>query len=201
MTYGTDAPRGFQPFNSSIGGGLQVQTNEYPITATYASSMFNGDPVTLATDGTVIRATASQSVLGVFQGCKYNTAAGNAAGSYAYQYWPGNPGVVSGTTPVAIVMDDPNQFFTIQETDASGASGTPLTQANVGNNANFLYTAGDTTTGQSAVSLNNASTATTLVGNCGIVMLDPRVGNAAGAFANWVVRFNNHVYKAGSTRP
>jgi hypothetical protein len=200
MTYGVNGPRGLEPVNSGGGYTWSGQTNEYPITSTYASSMFTGDPVTLATDGTVIRATASTAVLGVFMGCKYIPSTNNS-GTVAFPYWPGNPGVLSGTTPVAMVIDDPMVQYTIQETDAAGASGTPLTQAAVGNNANFLYTAGNTRTGQSGVSLNNASTATTLVQNLKLVRLDPTVGNATGAFANWVVQINNDVYKAGSTRP
>lgn len=200
MTYGVNAARGLQPTNTGGGYTWNGQANEYPITATYASSMFIGDPVTLATDGTVIRATASTAVLGVFQGCQYIPST-NFAGTVKYPYWPGNPGVQTGTTPVALVIDDPMVQYTIQETDAAGASGTPLTQASVGNNANFLYTAGSTANGLSSVSINNASTATTLVANLKLVRLDPTVGNTTGAFANWIVQINNDVYKAGSVRP
>ena len=133
-------------------------------------------------------------------GCKYIPST-NSNGTVAFPYWPGNPGVLSGSTPVALVIDDPMVQYTIQETDAAGASGTPLTQASVGINANFLYTAGNTANGLSAVSLNNASTATTLTQNLKIVRLDPTVGNTTGAFANWIVQINNDVYKAGSVRP
>ena len=201
MTYGTNAPRGFQPYNTGNGAGFTGVLTEYPLSTGVTNTIFNGDPVSLSTAGVIDRATASTAVLGVFYGCKYRTAAGDSAGQLAYAYWPGAPTIVAGTTPVALVQDDPRSRFTIQETDAGSASGTPLTQAAAGNNCNFLYTAGSVVTGQSAVSLNNAASATTLVGNCKIVGLDPRAGNAAGAFANWIVEFNNDVFKAGSTRP
>ena len=201
MTYGTNSPRGFQPYNTGLGGGFTGVLTEYPLSTGVTNTIFNGDPVSLSTAGVIDRATASTAVLGVFYGCKYRTAAGDAAGQFAYAYWPGAPTIVAGTTPVALVQDDKKTRFTIQETSAAGASGTPLTKAAVGNNANFLYTAGSVTTGQSACSLDNQTSATTLVGNCKIVGIDPRVGNAAGAFANWIVEFNNDVFKAGSTRP
>lgn len=215
MTYGVNAPNGLVPVNTGNGAAWNSQANWYPITATYASTMFKGDPVTLSTAGTVIRATASQAVLGILDQVTYQTSANPQF--FSYVYWPGNPGVVSGTQPMAYVIDDPDVSFTVQETDSGGASGTPLTQASVGNNVNFLYTAGSTLSGISAVSINNGSTSTALVANLKIVSLDNRAvlgvpgaapsGNQvggvqqAGAFANWICQFNNHVYKAGSTRP
>ncbi len=201
MTNGVNAPNGLVPANSMGAFSDSGKTNEYPITATYASSMFTGDLVTLSTAGTVIRATATQSALGVFQGCKYIPSSNNN-GTVAFAYWPGNPGVQTGTTPVAIVLDDPNAVFSIQETGSTASTaGTALTQAAVGNNANILYTAGSTITGISAVSLDNSTTATTLTQNLKIIGLDPTIGNAVGNYANWLVQINNHIYKAGSTRP
>ena len=201
MTNGVNAPNGLVPANSMGAFSDSGKTNEYPITATYASSMFTGDLVTLSTAGTVIRATATQSALGVFQGCKYVPSSNNN-GTVAFAYWPGNPGVQTGTTPVAIVLDDPNAVFSIQETGSTASTaGTALTQAAVGNNANILYTAGSTITGISAVSLDNSTTATTLTQNLKIIGLDPTIGNAVGNYANWLVQINNHIYKAGSTRP
>ena len=97
------------------------------------------------------------------------------------------------------MLDDPNLVFSIQETNGSGAAGTPLALADRGLNANFLYTAGNTATGQSAVSLNNATEADTSSLNLKIIDLDPTPGNALGSFANWLVTVNNHLYKGGVT--
>ena len=114
-------------------------------------------------------------------------------------YWPGNPGVLTGSTVEALVVDDPNTVFTIQETSGTGTAGTPLALADRGLNINFLYTAGSTATGQSAVSINNASEADTSTLNCKIIDLDPTPGNAVGNFANWLVTINNHLYRGGVT--
>lgn len=215
MTYGQNEPKGFQIARSLGAYSNTGALNEYPITATNATAIYLGDPVSLSTLGTVQAASASTSLLGVFMGCKYATAAGLAAGSFQYPYWPGNPGVSTGNTPVALVADDPNALWTIQETSNTGASGTPLTQGAIGLNANFLYTAGSTVTGLSGVSLDNTTTATTLVGSVQIQALDPRIvlgtrsatptagttgQQTVGAFANWLVKLRTQQY-AASVRP
>jgi hypothetical protein len=212
MTYGVNQPRGFQVARSSISAPWNGQTTEYPITATDANTIFTGDPVTFSTLGTVTRATASSAWLGVFMGTKYQIA--NNISQISFPFWPGNPGVIAGTTPVAMVIDDPWQTYTIQETSNTGASGTPLTQGAVGLNANFLFTAGSTVTGLSGTSLDNTTTATTLVGSVKILAVDPTIElgvpavtptlnggqGTVGAFANWLVQMDNGVMRAGSIR-
>ncbi len=214
MTYGVNAPNGLVPLNEGVAGGWNGQTNQYPITATYNAAIYTGDPVTLGTGGTVIVAVASQSVLGVFNGCTYQISSNKLA--INFPYWPANPGVVSGTQPYAYVIDDPNVRYTVQEASTAGASGTPLTQQSaVGNNGNIVLSTGNTNTGQSRAFLSNQTMATGLLGMVTVVGLDPgislgvasTVGTPGGpqtigtAFQNWVVTICNGVYKAGSTRP
>jgi hypothetical protein len=213
MTFGVNAPNGLVPVNTGNGNTWNGQTTSYPITATYGTALFTGDPVTLGTAGTIIAAVASQSILGVFVGCEYVVTTNKY--TVNFPYWPGNPGVVSGTQPVARVIDDPRVRFSVQESSSAGASGTPLTQAAVGNNANIILSTGNTNSGQSRAFLDNGSSATTLLGMVKIVQLDPGItlgvastaGTSGGvqtigtAFQNWVVELNNDVYKAGSTRP
>lgn len=221
MTYGVNQARGFQVARSLGAYANTGATNEYPITATNATAIFTGDVVTLSTLGTVQQGTASTPALGVFMGCKYAVQTSLNVGNFQYPYWPGNPGVVAGTTPVALVADDPNAVWTIQETSSTGASGTPLGQGNVGQSINIATTAaataGNTTNGLSTMSLNNGSTATTTTNqNAIIVALDPSVvlpvrGNTTatssaggqqvvGAFANWLVKLNTQWY-AANVRP
>lgn len=216
MTYGVNGPNGLVPVNSGGAQSSNFQVTWYPITATYASAMFQGDTVTLGTAGTVIQSTASTSILGVFVGCQYQGTTANAKYSVTNNYWPGNPGVVSGTQPLAAVIDDPMQRYTVQEASTAGASGTPLNVAAYGNNGNIVLSTGNTTTGLSRAFLDNSTTATTLVGNVKLVQIDtntislgvpgttgtPGGQLAAGtAFQNWIVQPNNDVFKAGSTRP
>lgn len=199
MTYNSNGPNGLVPVNSSIGGSNTGQMNSYPITATYASTLFTGDLVTLSTLGTVIRCTTTTPALGVFQGCLYYPSPNNS-GIVQFPFWPGNPTQVTGTAPYALVIDDPYQVYTIQETSATGAAGTALTQAAVGQNASIVYTAGSTQTGISAVSLDNTTVLATTSLNLNIVGLDPHVGNALGSYANWLVRINSGIARAGATR-
>jgi hypothetical protein len=197
MSYGTNAPNGFQPVKKLDGSAWTGATNPYQITSTYATALFRGDPVTIvAADGTLGVGVAGATCVGVFWGVKYTDSTGVVK---FMNYWPGNPGVLTGSVVEALVIDDPNTVFSIQETSATGTAGTPLTLSARGLNIDFLYTAGSTSTGSSAVSINNATEDTTSTLNCKILQLDPTPGNAVGAFANWLVVFNNHLYKGGVT--
>jgi hypothetical protein len=196
MSYGTNAPKGLQPVRKLDGSAWSGALNEYPILSTYATALYNGDPVTTLADGTIGVGVAGSPILGVFQGVKYIDSTGVAK---FQAYWPGNPGILTGTTPVALVIDDPNVVYTIQETSGTGTAGTPLALADRGLNANFLYTAGSAATGQSAVSLNNATEADTNTLNLKIIALDPTPGNVVGNFANWLVALNDTRYRNGIT--
>jgi hypothetical protein len=158
--------------------------------------LFRGDPVTTLADGTLGVGVAGATCVGVFWGVKYTDSTGVVK---FMNYWPGNPGVLTGSVVEALVIDDPNTVFSVQETSGTGTAGTPLALADRGLNINFLYTAGSTATGTSAVSINNASEADTSTLNCKILQLDPTPGNAVGAFANWHVTLNNHFYRGGTT--
>ena len=196
MAYGTNAPNGLVPVKKLDGSAWTGATNPYQIANTYATALFRGDPVTRLADGTIGVGVAGSAVLGVFWGVKYTDSTGTVK---FMNYWPGNPGVLTGSTVEALVIDDPDTVFSVQETSATGTAGTPLALADRGLNINFLYTAGSTATGQSAVSINNATEADTSTLNCKIIGLDPTPGNAVGNFANWLVTINNHLYKGGVT--
>ena len=196
MAYGTNAPQGLVPVKKLDGSAWTGATNPYQIANAYATALFRGDPVTTLSDGTLGVGVAGATTIGVFWGVKWIDSTGRVRFE---NYWPGNPGVLTGSTVEALVIDDPNTVFTIQETNASGAAGTPLALADRGLNANFLYTAGSTATGTSAVSLDNSTEAATSTLNLKILQLDPTPGNAIGNFANWLVVINNHLYRGGVT--
>lgn len=194
MSFNTNAPSGLVPVRKMDGSAWTASENKYQIVTTYNSAIYKYDPVTIGTSGYLERGVAGSPLVGVFMGVKYIDTTGTPKFS---PYWPANPGVQTGSTVDAIVIDDPNVIFTIQETNAAGAAGTPLALADRGLNANFLYTAGSSATGQSAVSLNNASEADTATLNLKIIDLDPTPGNAVGSFANWLVMINAHLYRGG----
>lgn len=194
MTMGTNAPNGLIPYRMLGGAPYNGSTSTHLINPLpYATSIFNGDPVTLS-GGYIVIGVAGSAIIGVFQGCKYTNAQGVAVFS---PYWPASTAVLAGTNIQALVIDDPNVVFSIQEDNGSGAAGTPLTQiTGPGFNYNFAINTGSTATGQSAASLNNSSTNTTL--NLKIINGDPTVGNVIGAFANWLVIINNDAFKSGT---
>lgn len=196
MSYGTNAPNGFQPVKKLDGSAWTGATNPYQIASAYATALFRGDPVTTLADGTLGVGVAGATCVGVFWGVKYTDSTGTVR---FMNYWPGNPGVLTGSVVEALVIDDPNTVFSIQETSGTGTAGTPLALSDRGFNINFLYTAGSTSTGSSAVSINNATEADTATLNCKILQLDPTPGNVVGAFANWLVTLNNHFYRGGTT--
>lgn len=198
MSYGASGGFGFQPVNSGNGVTWNGGLSEYNLPATGGQTIFQGDPVTLSTVGVIVRGTATIAWLGAFQGCKFQ----DTAGVWQFvNYFAGATAFLTGNTPIALVIDDPSAQYTITEGDSTGASGTPLTAAAPGLNANFLYTAGSTRTGLSACTLNNATASTASGMNVRIVSLDSRTGNAVGAFANWVVQINNGQRSAGTPRP
>jgi hypothetical protein len=196
MAYGTNAPQGLVPVKKLDGSAWTGATNPYQIANAYATALFRGDPVGVLADGTLGVGVAGSTITGVFWGVKFIDSTGRVRFE---NYWPGNPGVQTGSSVEALVIDDFNTVFTIQETSGTGTAGTPLALADRGLNANFLYTAGSTATGTSAVSLNNATEADTSTLNLKILQLDPTPGNAIGAFANWLVIMNNQSYRAGVT--
>lgn len=197
MTFGTNAPNGILPVRYLSGAPWNDAYNEYQIASAYGTSIFFGDPVTLGTTGQLAIGVAGSAIIGIFYGCKYT----DSTGTYKFSpYWPASTVTQNSAAALAYVADNPELVFSVQETNGSTVAGTPLTQAAVGQNFNFLVGTGTTASGQSTTSLNNASgnpgSDTTL--NLKVLSLDPTVGNTYGAFANWLVLINNHQYKGGT---
>jgi hypothetical protein len=196
MAYGTNAPNGLRPVKKLDGSAWTGQTTSYPVASGYGTSLFKGDPVTVLTDGTLGIGVAGSSVVGVFFGIQYTDAAGNIVNS---PNWVASSTTRGSVTATAFVVDDPNVVFTIQESNGSGAAGTPLALTDVGLNANFAVGTGSTATGNSGATLNNTTEADTSTLNLKILSLDPYPGNVIGNFANWLVVINNHRYRGGVT--
>lgn len=110
------------------------------------------------------------------------------------------PAATQSTAWFALVADDPNIIFEIQE----GGSGTKLTVTSTSKNANFALAAPATGVAYSGAFLDNG---TAPAGNAAYNLqllglaqrLDPGSGayNTYGAFAKWWCTLQNHRYKAG----
>lgn len=196
MSYGTNGPQGLVPFRYANGAPYTGSQNAYPITSGYATGLYTGDPVTSLSDGTIGIGVAGAAIRGIFMGVQWT----DPDGTIKFRpYWPASQSVLSGSAITAFVDDDPNLIVNIQETNGSGAAGTPFALGDVGNNANFYAGAGGSTaTGLSSFSLNNAAFDTTATRNLKIIALTPVVGNVVGAFANWICTINNHQFKGGT---
>lgn len=194
MTYGANAPRGLEPARKLDGSAWTGAINQYPIASGYNTNIGKGDPVTLLADGTIGIGVAGSTILGIFQGCSYQT---NANGVVNAPNWVASTTLTTGTVCNAFVIDDPDVVFTVQETDGSSGAGTPLALADRGKNINFVIGAPNSL-GISTTSINNTTEADTSSLNCKLISLDPTPGNVVGSYANWLVSINNHVFKGGT---
>ncbi len=167
-------PYGFAPYNLEGGRVYAGATRKLPIASGYAQNIGYGDLVILQADGTIARLDTSSGakaafatpVIGIFLGCSYSQDSG-----LKYSLW--SQSWASGTTATdayAVIADDPNALFKVLVTNGSGTAYTSggATAADVGANLGYYQATGtggtaliNTTTGNSVVSANLASKATT----------------------------------------
>lgn len=93
----------------------------------------------------------------------------------------------------ALVIDDPNVIFQVQEI----GTGTALTATEVGLNCNLVTGANNGYI--SGWLLTNTTEATTSSLDVKLLGLSQIFNNAFGAYAKWDVVFNAHYFKAGAT--
>ena len=177
----TNAPYGFKAVRHSTGG--ELQTNDYPIDATYTTAIFRGDVVRGVAGGTIeLSAAGSADNIGVFAGCTYTNSVGE---SKFKPYWTGE---ASATNIMAHVYDDPNIIFQVQ------SNVTGIAAADLNNLADMnTYAAGDVKTGQSGVTLNG--TVGTTDKTFRVLRLINDSENAAGAYADVEVIFIEHALR------
>lgn len=180
-------PYGLRPTNIL---GQQPFTHGFrlmKIPSAYATSIFQGDLVTLtASAGTIAKDTGTTTAnpVGVFWGCEYEDT---SLGLFQKNNWVAGTTPKTGTTAWAYVYDDPDMLFEMQ------ASAT-LGQNAIGTNAAIVQGAGNTATGLSGVTLNAATIATTATLPIRIVDYVNRPGFSAlgDSFTDMIVRINTH---------
>jgi hypothetical protein len=186
-----DAAFGLRPVGKLGSDINNAGTSKYIILDGYGTAIYKGDPVLLANDGTIqVQNAATTNNIGVFNGCFYNDP--TTQKPTWKNYYPGSITPTVGDIE-AYVYDDPNQLFLIQD------EGT-LAQTNVGNNADIAtYAAGSTINGQSKVELSSTAAATAATFRIVRISEDPENSDISSANANWVVRYNEHLYYDNST--
>lgn len=97
----------------------------------YGTSIAYGDPVKLASDGTIqLVANGDTTIDGIFLGCNYVDA--NSIYNYSFRPSWTHPTLPSGTLVTAKVAVDPTMLFIAQ------LSGGTAVQTNIGNNVDIL---------------------------------------------------------------
>lgn len=194
MTYGVNLPLGLVA-NSTYGASPWTGAVwPYQITSAYATSLFQGDLVTMASGLLTIYAAGTPYPVGVFWGCRYTDTNGIVQFS---KYWPASTAVFPGTVPVANIITDPNTVFSIQ----CNATVTPTTALAINKNADVSFaTPGNTSTGQSGMTLDTGTWNTTSTLPLHIIGFDPIPGNVSGTpYANLLVKLNATSTSAGAT--
>lgn len=132
MAANTYAPSGFATAKRVDGAVPNYATQaSYPILYNYSAQIAYGDPVFLATDGTLrIVPNGGTSILGIFRGCKYLSATTGRVEWYSYWSAPAN--LATTTVVTAYVDSDPSMEFICQGT------GTAVTQSQVGLNVDIV---------------------------------------------------------------
>lgn len=173
-----DRPNGFTPIGHK--GGGTIRASEFKIAYNYATALFSGDAVILASGYVNKAADDSSTILGVFQGCEYRNDAGEVIFS---PYWPGVALTDTAAVVKAYVYADPGILYEVQSD-----TGTASTIANVGVSYDIeLDHAGSTSTGRSGMELDLGDTGT---GQFTVYGLVERPNNAFGTNSKLVV-FNN----------
>lgn len=177
-----------------VGGGYNTAgVNQYPVANSYGTALFKGDPVLLSA-GVIQRSGGTETkAIGVVRGFFYYGA--DPAGKPRFvDQLPASTSTYGGksfegfTSPVALVVDDPNATFHIPANATVSAT-------DIGSYFQVSIGSGSTQTGLSGARLNVSSRSATstdrLVKLIGLAKLP---GNAWDAASNTVVevRFVNH---------
>jgi len=200
----TNKPTGFSPVKYLNGANWTGQVNVYYIAAADTNAYYIGDPVALTGTGDsrgfpgITIATANAAMLGVVVAIGTNPG----VGPYINPNDPTKTFRPSGAQSVgyyAAIADDPNIILEAQE----GGAGPVLTATSVTKNVNLLAASPPTGVLVSAYTFNDATVATTSTFNFQLLGLVQRYDNGAlntyGANAKWLLRMNNHHFKAGTT--
>lgn len=190
-------PSGLSPVKMITGAPYNGQANLYSIDAAYTTALYIGDPVissgTADTNGIagITLAAATGPIRGVIVGLS-DQADGMALvtnNNITYR-----PAAAQTGTWYAMVVDDPNVVFEVQE----HSNGTQLAATEVGLNQVLYLAAGNGyVSGWMLASATDATPAVTATLQVRLLGLAQRSGNAFGAYAKWLVMINAHELRVG----
>jgi hypothetical protein len=190
---------GFTPLKYLNGSPWNGQANLYSIAASYGTELAIGDPVISSGTADV------NGIPGIALGAATGALRGVIVGLGKYPGLIANPSNLDTTKRpasdpavwYALVVDDPNVLFGIQEE----SNGTALAATEVGlNTVPLLAAAGTYASGwllRSASGATPNTTATLQLKLMGLQQM-PAGTNAFGAYAKWVVKINVHELGTGT---
>jgi len=186
MAYPTvDKPYGFQPVNL-IGGQVYAgSTRLMRIVSGYATGIFYGDVVKMASDGTIQKdvGTSTATPVGIFVGCTYTNPT-NSQKTFS-QFYPAN---TAASDIQAYVVDDPDILFKVAT--CSNTTVVFVSSQVVGENAVISQNTGSNSTGDSTNGIYGANTAVTASFPVRIVDIVPDTSNGSNGFCELICKFN-----------
>ena len=151
----------------------------------YASDIYTGMPVKMASDGTLQAAAAGDAFIGTFAGCEYLPS--GAQRPVVSPSWPAN---AAATNIIAYYTMDP---YIVYEIQANG----PIAQTNIGNQFNFGGAANSNGLGYSTAYLDTATVTTSGNAQMRVIGIANGIDNAVGdAYTVVQVQISNHEYVA-----
>ena len=189
MAYPTvSAPYGLKPVNLIGGQVFAGATRQMEIASGYATSIFYGDLVKRITSGTIEKdtGTATATPCGVFLGVSFTNSNGQVQ---QQQFYPASQSIKSGTQIFAVVADDPDTLFQVVSCSAT-TTVAGMGIAAIGSNIALIQNAGSTTTGNSAVAIDEGTQTTTNTLPIRIIDVVRETATGADTFVEFIVKIN-----------
>ena len=190
MAYPTvSAPYGLKPVNLIGGQVFAGGTRLMQIASGYATNIFYGDLVKRISDGTIEldNGTTTATPNGIFLGVQFTN--GSTGQVQQQQFYPASQAIKSGTQIFAVVADDPDTLFQVVSC-SSGTTVTGMGISAIGNNIELIQNAGSTTTGNSAVAINEGTQNTTSSLPIRIIDVVRDTATGSDTFVEFIVKIN-----------
>jgi len=190
MAYPTvSAPYGLKPVNLIGGQVFAGATRLMEIASGYATSIFYGDLVKRITSGTIEKDTGTSTATpcGIFLGVSFTN--GSTGQIQQQQFYPASQSIKSGTQIFAVVADDPDTLFQVVSCSAT-TTVAAMGIAAIGSNIALIQNAGSSTTGNSAVAIDEGTQTTTNTLPIRIIDVVRETATGADAFVEFIVKIN-----------
>lgn len=183
-----NAPNGLRPVGTIGSAGYTGRIEKFYVPSTDSTAIGIGDPVYLTgtadADGIPVAARFTSAATGQTVGVMVGIVPVPTDLTLQYRK--------ASTAQYVLVDTDPNTVYEVQDSDTTTT--TALAATDVGSTCSLVMGTVDTTTGNGKTVLNATTAATTTTLAVQILRLSPKVNNAIGSYAKWLVKLNNSQY-------